>query len=86
MTADDLLRISRYVMPPVPAQPSALGLLFGTRHGVEEFWQETCTLWQAGMFGKLLVSGGATAGNSQPEALVIAERLAPLGLRESILI
>lgn len=66
MTADDLLRISRYVMPPVPAQPSALGFLFGTRHGVEEFCQETCTLWQAGMFGKLLVSGGATASNPSP--------------------
>jgi hypothetical protein len=45
MTSDDLLRISRYVMPAVPAQPSSLGFLFGTRHGVEEFCQETCTLW-----------------------------------------
>ena len=86
MTADDLLRISRYVMPAVPAQPSSLGFLFGTRHGVEEFCQETCALWQAGMFRKLLVSGGATAGNPQPEALVIAERLVQLGVPESILI
>lgn len=86
MTADDLLRISRYVMPSLPAQPSALGFLFGTRHGVEEFCQETCALWQAGMFRKLLVSGGATAGNPQPEALVIAERLVQLGVPESMLI
>ena len=86
MTADDLLRISRYVMTAVPAQPSSLGFLFGTRHGVEEFCQETCALWQAGMFRKLLVSGGATAGNPQPEALVIAERLVQLGVPESILI
>ncbi|XYJ10938.1 YdcF family protein [Telluria sp. B2] len=86
MTADDLLRISRYVMPAVPAQPSSLGFLFGTRHGVEEFCQETCALWQAGMFRKLLVSGGATAGNPQPEALAIAERLIQLGVPESILI
>lgn len=86
MTADDLLRISRYVMPPLPAQPSALGFLFGTRHGIEEFCQETCALWQAGMFRKLLVSGGATAGNPQPEALVIAERLVQLGVPQSILI
>lgn len=86
MTADDLLRISRYVMPAVPAQPSSLGFLFGTRHGVEEFWQETCALWQAGMFERLLVSGGATAGNPQAEAFVIAERLVQLGVPESILI
>lgn len=86
MTADDLLRISRYVMPALPAQPSSLGFLFGTRHGVEEFCRETYALWQAGMFGKLLVSGGATAGNSQPEAEVIAERLVQLGVPESILI
>ena len=86
MTADDLLRISRYVMPAVPAQPSSLGFLFGTRHGVEAFCQETYALWQAGMFGKLLVSGGATAGQSRAEAHVIAARLVELGLPPSILI
>ncbi len=86
MTADDLLRISRYVMPAVSAQPSSLGFLFGTRYGVEEFCQETYALWQAGMFGKLLVSGGATAGHPRAEADVIAERLVELGLPASILI
>lgn len=86
MTADDLIRISRYVMPALPAQPSALGFLFGTRHGVAEFCQETYVLWQAGMFGKLLISGGATAGDARPEAAVIAERLIQLGMPESILI
>lgn len=86
MTADDLLHISRYVMPAVPAQPSSLGFLFGTRHGVEEFCQETYALWQAGMFERLLVSGGATAGDARPEAEVIAEHLVQLGVPESILI
>jgi len=86
MTADDLIRISRYVMPALPAQPSTLGFLFGTRHGVDEFCLETHALWQAGMFRHLLVSGGPTAGNPQAEAHIIAERLVQLGIPESILI
>lgn len=86
MTADDLLRISRYVMPALPPRPSTLGFVFGTRHGVDEFCRETQALWQAGMFDKLLVSGGPTAGDPRPEAEIIAERLLQLGIPASILI
>jgi len=86
MTADDLLAISNYVMPVLPLHAAKLGFLFGTRHGVEEFCIETCALWQRGMFERLLVSGGATAGQATPEALVIAERLIELGIPASILI
>jgi uncharacterized SAM-binding protein YcdF (DUF218 family) len=86
MTAGDLLSISNYVMPALPLHPAKLGFLFGTRHGVEEFCRETHALWQRGMFERLLVSGGATAGQATPEALVIAERLVELGIPESILI
>jgi uncharacterized SAM-binding protein YcdF (DUF218 family) len=86
MTADDLLSISNYVMPALPLQPAKLGFLFGTRHGVEEFCLETHALWQRGMFEHLLVSGGPTAGQEKPEALVIAERLAELGMPASSLI
>lgn len=86
MTPAELLSISHYVMPVLPARPSALGFVFGTRHGVAEFCRETCALWQAGMFKHLLVSGGATAGNPRAEAEVIAERLVELGLPASILI
>ena len=38
------------------------------------------------MFERLLVSGGATAGQATPEARVIAERLVELGIPEAILI
>jgi uncharacterized SAM-binding protein YcdF (DUF218 family) len=86
MTADDLLSISRYVMPTLPLQPARLGFLFGTRHGVEEFCRETHALWQRGMFERLLVSGGPTAGQAKPEALVIAERLVELGMPAASLI
>ena len=86
MTAADLLSISNYVMPTLPLHPATLGFLFGTRHGVEEFCTETYALWQRGMFERLLVSGGATAGQATPETLVIAERLIQLGIPASILI
>jgi uncharacterized SAM-binding protein YcdF (DUF218 family) len=86
MTADDLLSISRYVMPTLPLQPATLGFLFGTRHGVEQFCLETHALWQRGMFERLLVSGGPTAGQARPEADVIAERLVELGMPRSSLI
>ena len=86
MTVDDLLSIASYVMPTVPLRPAKLGFLFGTRHGVEEFCRETCALWQRGMFERLLISGGATAGQARPEAIVIAERLVELGMPASILI
>lgn len=80
MTADDLLAISRYVMPALPLRPAKLGFLFGTRHGVDEFCRETQSLWQRGMFERLLISGGATAGQAQPEALVIAACLVERGV------
>ena len=86
LSAADLLSISRYVMPALPQQAAKLGFLFGTRHGVEEFCRETHALWQRGMFERLLVSGGATAGQEAPEALVIAERLVELGIPQSVLI
>jgi uncharacterized SAM-binding protein YcdF (DUF218 family) len=86
LTAADLQSISRYVMPDLPLRPAALGFLFGTRHGVEEFCRETYALWQRGMFERLLISGGATAGQEKPEALDIAERLVELGIPASILI
>lgn len=86
MTDADLLSISRYVMPALPLHPAKLGFLFGTRHGVGEFCLETHALWQRGMFQKLLISGGATAGQARPEAEVIAERLIALGMPPAVLI
>jgi uncharacterized SAM-binding protein YcdF (DUF218 family) len=86
LTAADLQSIARYVMPILPLRPAKLGFLFGTRHGVEAFCRETCLLWQRGMFERLLVSGGATAGQETPEALVIGARLVELGMPASILI
>jgi len=82
----DLPAIAAYVMPDAPAQPSDVGFLFGTRHGVEEFCAATLALWRAGMFRVLLVSGGVTPGAARPEAEVIGARLVELGLPASILV
>ncbi len=82
----DLSAIADYIMPPVPEGKADLGLLFGTRHGVEEFCDAAYGLWQRGMFPKLLISGGATAGLAEPEADIIAGRLVKMGMPEEALI
>jgi uncharacterized SAM-binding protein YcdF (DUF218 family) len=86
MPTYDLPAIADYVMPQVAEGRADLGLLFGTRHGVDEFCGAAYTLWQRGMFPKLLVSGGATGGHARTEAEVIAERLTGLGMPEDALI
>lgn len=73
-------------MPILPARPSDIGFVFGTRHGVREFCEASHTLWQQGMFNRLLVSGGATRGMPKAEAEVIGEQLVKLGVPESALI
>jgi hypothetical protein len=81
MKKDELAAIADYVMPALPEGRADLGLLFGTRHGVDEFCAAAHALWRRGMFTKLLVSGGATAGQAEPEADVIAGRLVGWGCR-----
>lgn len=86
MRPDALRLVGAYMMPEVPLLPSDLGFLFGTRHGVEEFCSAAMALWERGMFRTLLVSGGATAGDHEPEADVIARRLQALGMPGSVLV
>lgn len=86
MTPQALQLIADYMMPAFPASRSDLGFLFGTRHGVDQFCQAAHALWRDGMFGRLLVSGGHTAGQATAEADVIGERLVQLGMPESALI
>jgi uncharacterized SAM-binding protein YcdF (DUF218 family) len=83
---DDLPAIADYVMPQLEEGKADLGLLFGTRHGVEEFCAAAFALWQRGMFPKLLISGGATGGQARTEAEVIAEQLLGLGVPQEALI
>ncbi|MET0855471.1 MAG: YdcF family protein [Telluria sp.] len=86
MSSDELQRIAAYVMPSLPACPSDLGFLFGTRHGVSEFCAAAHRLWREGMFSRLLISGGVTGSIPVAEADMIAERLVGLGMPEGALI
>jgi len=86
MSHDAFQPIGDYMMPSFPPQPSDLGFLFGTRHGVPEFCEAALALWRAGMFRHLLVSGGRTGGQSTTEAELIGEHLVRLGLPASSLI
>jgi uncharacterized SAM-binding protein YcdF (DUF218 family) len=76
----DLASIADYVMPTVAEGKADLGFLFGTRHGVEEFCRAAHGLWERQMFPKLLISGGATGGQKEAEANIIADRLVQLGV------
>jgi len=86
MKTHNLPAIADYVMPHIAEGKADLGFLFGTRHGVEEFCEAAHALWERGMFPKLLISGGATGGQSTSEAEIIAERLLQLGMPQASLI
>lgn len=86
MPLDKLRLISEYMMPDVVPVPSDIGFMFGTRQGIDEFCSTAYSLWQGQMFGKLLISGGATPGEPRPEAEVIAERLIRMGMPAANLI
>ena len=73
MPHDAYQHIGDYMMPLFPPQPSDLGFLFGTRHGVPEFCEAAYALWREGMFQRLLVSGGTTGGQARSEAELIGE-------------
>ena len=81
-----LERIARYVMPDIPEKKADLALVFGTRHGVACFCMSIHALWQRRMFKRILITGGRTAGQTEPEAHVIARRLISLGIPEDILL
>lgn len=84
--SEDFDAIARYVMPVTPLEPADVALLFGTRHGVEEFCDETMRLWREGYFKKLIISGGCTAGQDVAEAKLIAEALLKRGMPANAMI
>jgi len=82
----DLAAVADYIMPDIPEQRADLGFVFGTRQGVQEFCLTAHSLWQRKMFDRLLISGGATRGQAETEAEVIAERLLQMGVPEDVMI
>ena len=85
-SSHEMTQIANYVMPDIASGRADIGVLFGTRHGVEDFCQAAYFLWKRKMFLKLVISGGVTGSEALSEATVIARRLMQLGVPEVDLI
>lgn len=67
--------INAYLLVRTELAPADLGFVFGTRHGVREFCNETARLWHEGYFPHVHVTGGLTPGDARTEAMVIRDEL-----------
>lgn len=85
-THEELAHIAQYVMPDIPEGKANLAIVFGTRHGVHEFCSSAHSLWERGMFEKLIISGGKTQGCDESEAHAIGNILIELGIPGDVLI
>ena len=81
-----LNRISRYVMIKTPVEVADLAFVFGTRDGVEEFAAEIDRYWKRGFFPWIVIAGGSTQGNPNPESDVLFNKLVELGVNENCII
>ena len=79
--------INHYLLVRTEIVPADLCFVFGTRHGVLEFADETARLWHEQYFPHVLISGGATLGEVRSEASVIRGLLIERGVdAEAILV
>lgn len=72
--------INAYLLVRTEIEPADLCFVFGTRHGVVEFADETARLWHEGYFPHVLVTGGATPGDTRTEAAVMRDLLIERGV------
>jgi uncharacterized SAM-binding protein YcdF (DUF218 family) len=61
-------RIISYVSPHISLFPTTYALVFGTRHGINKFADDTASLYHRGYFKRLIISGGITEDGAPPEA------------------
>jgi uncharacterized SAM-binding protein YcdF (DUF218 family) len=73
-------RIGHYVMVKTPIEVADLAFVFGTRDGVEEFADEIDRYWKRGFFPRIVIAGGSTQGNPNPESDVLREKLIDRGV------
>jgi uncharacterized SAM-binding protein YcdF (DUF218 family) len=79
-------RIGRYIMIKTPLEVADLAFVFGTRDGVEEFADEIDRYWKRGFFPWIVIAGGSTQGNPNPESTVLYNKLVDHGVNESCII
>lgn len=77
--------INSYLLVRTELEPADLGFVFGTRHGVEKFCDETARLWHEGYFPRVHVSGGLTPGDTRTEAAIMADMLVARGVSKGCL-
>jgi uncharacterized SAM-binding protein YcdF (DUF218 family) len=73
-------RIGRYIMIRTPIEVADLAFVFGTRDGVEEFADEVDRYWKLGFFPWIVIAGGATQGDPNPESDVLRKKLTDRGV------
>ncbi|MGR6431066.1 YdcF family protein [Rhizobium sp. PAMB 3174] len=78
--------ILSYVAPATAKVTCRYCLVFGTRHGVDEFVEVIHRCFSEGAFEKIIISGGATMGNPVTEAKIIESALLNRGLPPDALI
>lgn len=86
MTPEEIKQIEKYIMPETAINFAELAIVFGTRHGIDEFCIETHRLWKNDLFKWLIVSGGKTMNHPETEASIIKDRLLKLGVPEEIIL
>jgi len=79
-------KIIGYIAPHVSIFPTRFALVFGTRHGLSEFVEETLSLYKKGLFTDLILSGGATAQGSESEAYSLYRSLLSSGIPDHAMI
>ena len=79
-------QIIEYVAPETSLFATKVALVFGTRHGESKFVEEILSLYLQGFFTDLIISGGATGHEQDPEALVLSRLLLSKGIPSSALL
>jgi uncharacterized SAM-binding protein YcdF (DUF218 family) len=70
-------------MIKTPIEVADLAFVFGTRDGVEEFADEIDRYWKRGFFPWIVIAGGSTQGNPNPESAVLCNKLVDRGVNKS---
>ena len=83
---DLVVRINREHLIETHLAPADLLFVFGTRHGVKEFVAQAARLWHEGYYRHAIVSGGATLGDPEAEAVAIKRQMVDAGVPGGIVL
>jgi len=78
--------INRRHLITTPVEPADLLFVFGTRHGVAEFVEDTVSLWRRGYFRWAMVTGGMTPGDEADEATVLSRLMVEAGIPAEVIL